>query len=170
MMLAACIANKFTEEVLKAIKRLAVWEENIMVAWVQLRFTTSDQLEMKQSETLVKLTYASSLSHARMQLQGKLLYTDNILCNMITCVLTNEEIQLDLLGERIKTWPWRRFYNMSKPKYLANKQQVAWSRLREPNKVSIAVPNKSNKSFANQHASTAVNTVMVIRPHQKLKS
>ena len=85
-----------------SIKKLAVKEENTMVAHVQLHNMRQDRDEMIRSFH-ARLRYQASVCKFLIKCPGcdaDVNYSENILCDIVTCGLTDSEIQLDLLGEK----------------------------------------------------------------------
>ena len=87
-----------------AIKKLAVREENTMVAWVQLHNMKQDQ---DQDETIssfgARLRGQASMCKFTIKCptcEADINYTENILCDVLTHGLTDSEIKLDLLGDK----------------------------------------------------------------------
>lgn len=77
-----------------AIKKLAVREENTMVAGVQLHNMKQDQDETISSFRVCKFTIKCPTCEADIN------YTENILCDVLTHGLADSEIKLDLLGDK----------------------------------------------------------------------
>ena len=93
------LTNKSPEEVLEAIKKLAVREENAMVARVQLHNMKQDRDETVRSfcaRLRGVCKFLVDCPHCLTEVN----YTESILRDVVTRGLTDEEIQLDLLGER----------------------------------------------------------------------
>ena len=88
------LTNKTVDEVMAAIKKLAVREENTMVAGVQLHNMKQDQDETISSFRVCKFTIKCPTCEADIN------YTENILCDVLTHGLTDSEIKLDLLGDK----------------------------------------------------------------------
>ena len=87
-----------------AIKKLAVREENTIVAWVQLHNMKQDQ---DQDETIssfgTRLRGQASVCKFTIKCptcEADINYTENILCDVLTHGLTDSEIKLDLLGDK----------------------------------------------------------------------
>lgn len=87
---------------MEAIKKLAVWEENTMVALVQLHNMRLDQDETIRSfgTCLGRQTSICKFLVTCPGCNAEVNYTENILCDVLTCGLADSEIQLDLLGDR----------------------------------------------------------------------
>ena len=88
------LTNKTVDEVMAAIKKLAVREENTMVAGVQLHNMKQDQDETISSFRVCKFTIKCPTCEADIN------YTENILCDVLTHGLADSEIKLDLLGDK----------------------------------------------------------------------
>ena len=96
------LTNKPAEEVLEAIKKLAIREENAMVARVQLHNMRQDRDETIRSFS-ARLRGQAGVCKFFVPCPGcdtEVNYTENVLCDVVTRGLADEEIQLDLLGER----------------------------------------------------------------------
>ena len=73
-------------------------------------FTTCVKTRMRRYAALVRAYKVKSAcvnfsSNALAAIQSDINYTEVILCDAVTCTLADSEIQLDLLGEKTKTWP-----------------------------------------------------------------
>lgn len=96
------LANKTVEQVLEAVKKLAVREENAMVARVQLSDMKQDRDEairnfgarLRGQASVCKFTTACPSCNTAVN------YTDNILRDILVKGLADNEIQLDLLGDK----------------------------------------------------------------------
>ena len=96
------LTNKTVDEVMAAIKKLAVREENTMVAGVQLHNMKQDQDEtissfgahLRGQASVCKFTIKCPTCKADIN------YTENILCDVLTHGLADSEIKLDLLGDK----------------------------------------------------------------------
>ncbi|KAK2564365.1 hypothetical protein P5673_011790 [Acropora cervicornis] len=96
------LANKTVEQVLEAVKKLAVREENAMVARVQLSDMKQDRDEairnfgarLRGQASVCKFTTACPSCNTAVN------YTDNILRDILIKGLADNEIQLDLLGDK----------------------------------------------------------------------
>ena len=96
------LANKTVEEVLEAVKKLAVREENAMVARVQLSDMKQDRDEairnfgarLRGQASVCKFSIACPSCSTAVN------YTDNILRDVLIKGLADNEIQLDLLGDK----------------------------------------------------------------------
>lgn len=85
-----------------AIKKLAVREENTMVAGVQLHNIKQDQdktinsfgARLRGQASVCKFTIKCPTCEADIN------YTENILCDVLTHGLADSEIKLDLLGDK----------------------------------------------------------------------
>ena len=94
--------DKTTTEVMEAIKKLAVREENTMVARVQLHDMRQDRDEtirsfgarLRGQAGVCKFLVTCPSCNAEVN------YTDNVLHDVLTRGLADSEIQLDLLGDR----------------------------------------------------------------------
>ena len=88
------------EEVLRAIKRLAIWEENIMVAWVALHDMRQDHNETIRSFGASILGQANVCQNntACPSCSTIIDFTDCILQDVLARGITDNEIQLNLLG------------------------------------------------------------------------
>ena len=96
------LADKSKEDVLKAIRILAVREENTMVARVTLNNTTQDREETIRSFG-ARLRGQAGVCKFIIKFQGchqDVNYTDAILRDILTRGLSDPEIQLDLLGDQ----------------------------------------------------------------------
>ena len=96
------LANKTADEVLTAIKKLAVREENTMVARVQLHHMRQDRDEPIRS-FCARLRGQAGVCKFNIKCQGcngDVNYTEQIVRDVITRGLADSEIQLDLLGDR----------------------------------------------------------------------
>ena len=96
------LTNKSMDEVMTAIKKLATREENTMVAHVQLHNMRQDRDEMIHSFSAC-IRGQASICKFLIKFPGcdtDVNYTENILCDIVTCGLLDSEIQLDLLGEK----------------------------------------------------------------------
>ena len=85
-----------------AIKKLAVREENTMVARVQLHNMKQDRDEAIHSFGARQCWQASVCKFTIKcpSCEADVNYTENILCDVLTCGLADGEIQLDLLGDK----------------------------------------------------------------------
>ena len=96
------LTNKTVDEVMAAIKKLAVREENAMVARVQLHNMKQDRDEtirsfgarLRGQASVCKFTIKCPTCEADVN------YTENILRDVLTRGLADSEIQLDLLGDK----------------------------------------------------------------------
>ena len=96
------LTNKSVEEVMAAIKRLTVREENTMVARVQLHNMRQDRHETIRSfgaclngqAGICKFTIKCP------NCENDINYTENILRNVVTRGVTDSNIQLDLLSDK----------------------------------------------------------------------
>ena len=96
------LTNKTVDEVMAAIKKLAVREENTMVARVQLHNMKQDQDEtifsfgtrLHGQASICKFTIKCPTCEADVN------FTENILRDVLTRCLADSEIQLDLLGDK----------------------------------------------------------------------
>ena len=96
------LTDKTAAEVMEAIKKLAVWEENTMVARVQLHYMHQDQDETIRSFG-VRLGGQPGVCKFLVTCPGcnaEVNYTENVLRDVLTHSLADSEIQLDLLGDR----------------------------------------------------------------------
>lgn len=96
------LTNKTADEVLAAIKKLAVREENTMVARVQLHNMRQDRDEPIRS-FCARLRGQAGVCKFNIKCQGcegDVNYTEQIVRDVITRGLADSEIQLDLLGDR----------------------------------------------------------------------
>ena len=87
---------------MEASKKLAVPEENIMAARVQLHNMPQDQDKMMCSFG-AHLCGQAGICKFLVTCPGcsaEVNYTENILCDVLTHSLANSKIQLDLLGDR----------------------------------------------------------------------
>ena len=90
------------EDVLKAIKRLAVHEENIMVARVTLHDMQQDHDEpvrafgarLRGQAGVCKFIIECPNCHHDVN------YTEPVLCDSVTRGLADQDIQLDIMGDR----------------------------------------------------------------------
>ena len=96
------LANQTVDYVLEAVKKLAVREENAMVARVQLSDMRQDRDEairsfgarLRGQASVCKFTIACP------SCSNDVNYTDNILRDVLIKGLADNEIQLDLLGDK----------------------------------------------------------------------
>ena len=96
------LTNKTADEVLTAIKKLAVREENTMVARVQLHHMRQDRDEPIRSFCAC-LRGQAGVCKFNIKCQGcndDVNYTEQIVCDVIPRGLADSKIQLDLLGDR----------------------------------------------------------------------
>ena len=96
------LTDKTADEVMAAIKKLAVREENAMVARVQLHNMRQDRDETIRSFG-ARLRGQAGVCKFLVTCPGcnmEVSYTENILRDVLTRGLADSEIQLDLLGER----------------------------------------------------------------------
>ena len=96
------LTDKTTDEVMAAIKKLAVREENAMVARVQLHNMRQDRDETIRSFG-ARLRGQAGVCKFLVTCPGcnmEVSYTENILRDVLMRCLADGEIQLDLLGER----------------------------------------------------------------------
>ena len=96
------LTDKTADEVMAAIKKLAVREENTMVARVQLHNMRQDRDETICSFG-ARLRGQAGVCKFLVTCPGcnmEVSYTENILRDILTRGLADSEIQLDLLGER----------------------------------------------------------------------
>lgn len=96
------LTNKTADEVMEAIKKLAVREENTMVARVQLHNMRQDRDETIRSFE-ARLRSQAGVCKFLVTCPGcniEVNYTENVLRDVLTRGLADSEIQLDLLGER----------------------------------------------------------------------
>ena len=96
------LTNKTTDEVLTAIKKLAVREESTMVARVQLHNMRQDRDEPIRS-FCARLRGQAGVCKFNIKCQdcnGDVNYKEQIVREVITRGLADSEIQLDLLGDR----------------------------------------------------------------------
>ena len=96
------LANKTVDQVLEAVKKIAVPEENAMVARVQLSDMKQDRdkairsfgARFRGQASVCKFTIACPSCSTDVN------YTDNILRDVLIKSLADNEIQLDLLGDK----------------------------------------------------------------------
>ena len=96
------LANKPLQEVMQAIKTLAIRDENAMVGRVQLHNMRQDHDETIRSfcarargqAGVCKFTINCPNCHTVVN------YTDNVLCDVLTRGLADSELQLDLLADK----------------------------------------------------------------------
>ena len=96
------LANKTEDQVLEAIKKFAVGEENAMVARVQVSDMRQDRDEtirsfgarLRGQASVCKVTIACPPCGTEVN------YIDNILRDVLIKGLEDNEIQLDLLGDK----------------------------------------------------------------------
>ena len=96
------LTDKTADEVMAAIKKLAVREENAMVARVQLHNMRQDRDETIRSFG-ARLRGQAGVCKFLVTCPGcniEVNYTENVLRDVLTRGLADSEIQLDLLGER----------------------------------------------------------------------
>ena len=96
------LTNKTADAVMEAIKKLAVREENTMVARVQLHNMCQDRDETIRSFG-ARLRGQAGVCKFLVTCPGcaiEVNYTENVLRDVLTRGLADSEIQLDLLGER----------------------------------------------------------------------
>ena len=96
------LTNKSVDKVMAAIKKLAIREENTMVARVQLHNMRQDRDEKIRSFG-ARLRGQVSVCKFLIKCPGcdtDVNYTENILRDVVTHGLAESEIQLDLLGEK----------------------------------------------------------------------
>ena len=96
------LTNKTAEEVLEAIKKLAVREENAMVARVQLHNMRQDRDETIRS-FCARLRSQAGVCKFLVKCPDcdkDVNFTENVLRDVITRGLVDDKIQLDLLGEK----------------------------------------------------------------------
>ena len=96
------LTSKSVDEVMAAIKKLAVRDENTMVARVQLHNMRQDRDETIRSFG-ARLRGQASVCKFLIKCPGcdaDVNYTENILRDVVTRGLADSEIQLDLLGEK----------------------------------------------------------------------
>ena len=104
------LTNKTANEVMEAIKKLAVREENTMVARVQLHNMRQDRDEtirsfgarLRSQAGVCKFLVTCPDCHTEVN------YTENILRDVLTRDLADSEIQLDLLGDKNQDMSSRR--------------------------------------------------------------
>ena len=96
------LTDKSQEDVLKAMRILAVREENIMVARVTLNNMTQDRDETVRSfgARLRGQAGVCKFIIPCPNCDNEVNYTDAILCDVLTRGLNDSEIQLDLLGDK----------------------------------------------------------------------
>ena len=95
------LTNKTTDDVMAAIKKLAVRDENTMVARVQLHNMRQDRDETIRSFG-ARLRGQAGICKFLVTCPGcnmEVNYTENVLRDVVTRGLADDEIQLDLLGE-----------------------------------------------------------------------
>ena len=96
------MANRTVDQVLEAVKKLAVREENVLVARVQLSDMKQDRDEaicsfgarLRGQASVCKFTIACPSCGTDVNC------TDNILRDVLTKGLADDDIQLDLLGDK----------------------------------------------------------------------
>ncbi len=95
------LTNKSTEEVMEAIKKLAVRDENTMVARVHLHNMRQDRDETIRSFSARLRGQAGVCKFlvACPECNTEVNYTENVLRDLVTRGLADDEIQLDLLGD-----------------------------------------------------------------------
>ena len=96
------LTTKPIEDVMSAIRKLAVREESTMVAWVQFHNMRQDRDETVRS-FCARLHGQAGICKFTTQCPScdtNVNYTGHILCGVLTCGLTDSEIQLDLLGDK----------------------------------------------------------------------
>ena len=96
------LTDKTADEVMEAIKKLAVREENTMVAHVQLHNMPQDRDETIRSFG-ARLHGQAGVCKFLVTCPGcnvEVNYTENVLRDVLTRGLADSEIQLDLLGDR----------------------------------------------------------------------
>ena len=96
------LTNKSVEEVMAAIKRLAVREENTMVARVQLHNMRQDRDETIRSFG-ARLRGQAGICKFTIKCpncENDVNYTENILRDVVTRGVTDSDIQLDLLSDK----------------------------------------------------------------------
>ena len=96
------LTDKSATEVMEAIKKLAMREENTMVARVQLNNMRQDRDETIRSFG-ARLCGQASVCKFQVTCPGcsaEVYFTENVLRYVLTCGLADSEIQLDLLGDR----------------------------------------------------------------------
>ena len=96
------LTTKPTEDVMSAIRKLAVREESTMVAWVQLHNIHQDRDETVRS-FCARLCGQAGICKFTTQCPScdtNVNYTEHILRNVLTRGLADSEIQLDLLGDK----------------------------------------------------------------------
>ena len=95
------LTNKSTEEVMEAIKKLAVRDENTMVARVHLHNMRQDRDETIRSFSARLRGQAGVCKFlvACPECNTEVNYTENVLRDVVTRGLADDEIQLDLLGD-----------------------------------------------------------------------
>ena len=106
------------EDVLKAIKRLAVREENIMVAHVTLHDMRQDHDEpvrafgarLRGQAAVCK--FIIECSHCKHDVN----YTEPVLCDSVTRGLADQDIQLDIMGDRNQNMKLEEIFQFVKAK------------------------------------------------------
>ena len=96
------LTTKPIEDVMSAIKKLVVWEESTMVAWVQLHNMHQDRDETVGS-ICARLHDQAGICKFTTQCPSydtNVNYTDHILRDVLTRGLADSKIQLDLLGDK----------------------------------------------------------------------
>ena len=98
---AGCsLLNKTPNKILASIKVLAVWEENIMVARVNLHNMRQDHEEPIRAFGARIRSQAGICNYSKKSLvcNSDVIYTEHILRDVFTRGLDDHEIQLELLG------------------------------------------------------------------------
>ena len=107
----SALTDKSEEEVMAAIKQLAVREENTMVARVALHNMRQDREETVRSFG-ARLRGQAAVCKFVMKCPGcsqDVNYTDSVLRDVLTRGIADHEIQLDLLGDKNQNDIGRRF-------------------------------------------------------------
>ena len=96
------LTTKPIEDVMSAIRKLAVREESTMVAQVQLHNMHQDRDETVRSFCACLSGQAGICKFTTQcpSCDTNVNYTEHILCDVLTCGLADSEIQLDLLGDK----------------------------------------------------------------------
>ena len=95
------LTTKPIEDVMSAIRKLAVLEESTMVAWVQLHNMLQDRDEtVSFCACLYGQAGICKFTAQCLSCDPNVNYTEHILCDILTHGLADSEIQLDLLGDK----------------------------------------------------------------------
>ena len=167
------LTNKSMDEVMAANKKLAMREENTMVARVQLHNMHQDRNETIHSFG-APLRGQASICKFLIKCPGcnmDVNYTENILRDVVTCGLADSEIQLDLLGEKNQDMTLEEVFQFIEPKKPVKGQLGGSWKLRElmPPAVNIAMANRRTSRTTKfttkmKHALTAENEAMAKIP------